>query len=103
MGEVIARAVLFARAVHLLVAAARAASLSVPAFRAPPRIEGAVRTVARYKGGVTVAVVIRERPVGEWLGDMVDGLLEVNGIGGNERMRAALLDAVSTIDVEETT
>jgi hypothetical protein len=88
----------FADAAKRLGAATRAAGLVVPAFRCPPRVPGARRTVRRYPGGAVVSVVMRDRPWEEIAGDMVEGVVVVNGLEGEAalRMRTALLEALGS-------
>ena len=69
-----------ADAARRLGAAAREAGLSVPAFRSPPRVPGAARTIRRYPAGAVVSVRLRERPFGEVVADMVDGVLAANRV-----------------------
>jgi hypothetical protein len=89
--------VLFAHAARRLGAAARAAGLTVPAFRSPPRRSGAPRTIRRLPGGPVVSVVLRGRPFGDVLVDMVEGIVIANGLQdpAAARVRGTLLDAVS--------
>ncbi len=70
----------FADAARRLGAAAHEAGLSVPAFRSPPRVPGAARTIRRYPAGAVVSVRLRERPFGEVVADMVDGVLAANRV-----------------------
>lgn len=78
------QAVHFADAARRLGAAARAHGLTVPAFRCPPRAPGVVRSVRRYPGGAVVSVVLRERPFEEVVSDMVEGVLVVNRLAGDD-------------------
>lgn len=77
-------------------AEARRHGLAVPGFRSPPRLPGAVRTVCRQPGGALVAVAWRGRSPADVVGDLVDGLVLVNGLAGPEAaacrrsLRAAL-------------
>lgn len=89
-------AVLFTRAARQLGTAARAAGLEVPAFRTPPRLEGAVRTVRQFPGGSVVSVTVRGRAFDDVAGDLVDGIVRVNGLQGDAATAARhdLLDAV---------
>ena len=86
----------FAQTARALAAGTRAAGLSVPAFRTPPKRPDAVRTIRKLPGGTVVAVRVRDRPCDDVVGDMVEGVVQANGLTGEaaERLRAALLDAV---------
>ena len=86
----------FAEAARTLGEAARALGLTLPAFRSPPRLEGVHRTLRRRRGGVTVAVRLRERPWAAVVADMIDGVVVANGLEGPaaSRARAALWAAV---------
>jgi hypothetical protein len=72
---------------------ARRAGLVVPGFRSPPRLDGAIRTI-RYRpaGGTVVAVVIRDRPISDVVGDMIDGVVAANQLSGEraEEVRGRL-------------
>jgi hypothetical protein len=64
---------------------ARHAGLIVPGFRSPPRLAGARRTIRRPPaGGAVVAVVIRDRPIGEVITDMIDGVVAANQLSGEQ-------------------
>jgi hypothetical protein len=95
-GRAPAPALRFADAAKRLGAATRAADLVVPAFRCPPRVAGVVRTIRRYPGGAVVSVVIRDRLWDEVAGDMVEGVVVVNGLEGEAalRMRTTLLECL---------
>jgi hypothetical protein len=72
---------------------ARQAGLMVPGFRSPPRLTGARRTIrCPPAGGAVVAVVIRDRPIGEVISDMIDGVVVANELSGAsaEEIRARL-------------
>jgi hypothetical protein len=87
----------FATAARALGDAARARHLEVPAFRSPPRVAEADRTIRRRgDGGSTVSVRLGGRPWPAVLGDMVEGVVVANRLGGPEamRLRAALWTAV---------
>jgi hypothetical protein len=86
----------FAQTARALAAGARAAGLLVPAFRTPPKRSDAVRTIRKLPGGAVVAVKVRDRPRVEVVGDMVEGVLQANGLSGEAatRMRSTLLAAV---------
>lgn len=62
----------------------RRLGLEVPGFRSPPRTPGALRTVSRPPGGAVVAVAWRDRSPADVVGDLVDGLVLVNGLAGAE-------------------
>ncbi|HET7653782.1 MAG TPA: hypothetical protein VFK42_12140 [Acidimicrobiales bacterium] len=78
---------------------ARGLGLVPPAFRTPPRVAGVDRTLRRQRdgrvGGV-VAVRLAGRPPAAVVGDLVDGVIAVNGLGGDEavRARSALLAGI---------
>jgi hypothetical protein len=82
----------FARAVQALARTARALDLTVPGFRSPPRLVGVHRSIKRWPGGATVAVVVRDRPWPAVLADLVEGVVAANGLSGPaaDRARAAL-------------
>lgn len=94
-----ASSIRFANAARALTTAARRAELAAPGFRSPPGVDGAQRTIRRHRRGVTVAVVLRDRPWAAVLSDMIDGVAVANGIQGvgADRWRtsawAALADA----------
>jgi hypothetical protein len=70
----------FARAVQALAQAARALGLLVPGFRSPPRLVGVQRSIKRWSGGATVAVVVRGRPWPAVQADLVEGVVAANGL-----------------------
>ena len=82
----------FARAVQALAAAARALGLVVPGFRSPPRLVGVQRSIKRFPGGATVAVVVRGRPWPAVQADLVEGVVAANGLTSPaaDRARAEL-------------
>ena len=86
----------FSDTARRLGSAAGAAGLVVPAFRCPPRVAGARRTVRRYPGGAVVSVTLRERPFDEVRADMIEGVVVVNRLEGDEalRTRTALLESL---------
>jgi hypothetical protein len=86
----------FAQTARALAAGTRAAGLNVPAFRTPPKRSDAVRTIRKLPGGTVVAVRVRGRPREEVVGDMVEGVVQANGLSGKAaaHLRRALLDAV---------
>jgi hypothetical protein len=68
----------FAVAARELSRAARALGLVAPSFRCPPRLVGAQRSLRRYRGGVAVAVQLRDRPWAAVVGDMIEGVVVAN-------------------------
>lgn len=89
----------FAEAARCLARSARALGLHAPDFRSPPRRLGAVRTIRRRPdGGTTVAVLVRGRPFPAVLGDMIEGVVVANRLGGRaaHRARAQLWAAVES-------
>ena len=70
----------FARAVQALGQAARALGLMVPGFRSPPRLVGVQRSIKRWPGGATVAVVVRDRPWPAVQADLVEGVVAANAL-----------------------
>jgi len=82
----------FARAVQALAHAARTHGLLVPGFRSPPRLGGVQRSIKRWPGGATVAVVVRGRPWPAVQADLVEGVVAANGLSGPgaDAARAAL-------------
>lgn len=86
----------FARAVQALAAAARALGLTVPGFRSPPRLVGVQRSIKRWPGGATVAVVVRGRPWAAVQADLIEGIIAANALPApaSDRARAALWQAL---------
>jgi hypothetical protein len=86
----------FARAVQALARTARELGLTVPGFRSPPRLVGVQRSIRRWPGGATVAVVVRDRPWAAVQADLVEGIVAANGLRGPEAdtARAALWLAI---------
>ncbi len=73
----------FARIGRLLTDTAAGDQVEAPGFRSPPRIPGVRRSVTRNRdGSVTVAVVVRDRPVMAVLSDMIDGVVLTSGRQG---------------------
>jgi hypothetical protein len=70
----------FADAARLLTREARRRGLVAPSFRCPPRLVGADRTLRRRTDGGVIAVRIRGRPWPVVLGDMIEGVVVVNGL-----------------------
>lgn len=90
----------FARAVQALAAAARAQGLVVPSFRSPPRLVGVQRSIKRWSGGATVAVVVRGRPWPAVQADLVEGVVAANALASpaSDRARAELWEALAEAD-----
>ena len=86
----------FARAVQALAQAARALGLTVPGFRSPPRLVGVQRSIKRWPGGATVAVVVRDRPWPAVQADLVEGIVAANELRSPaaDRARAELWSAL---------
>ena len=86
----------FARAVYVLAASARSLGLVVPGFRSPPRLVGVQRSITRWPGGATVAVVVRGRPWPAVQADLVEGIVATNGLlsPASDRARAELWRAM---------
>jgi hypothetical protein len=82
----------FARAVQTLACTARELGLAVPGFRSPPRLVGVQRSIKRWPGGATVAVVVRGRPWPAVQADLVEGIVAANGLRGSaaDAARASL-------------
>ncbi len=73
--------------------------LTAPGFRSPPRSPEVSRTFKRFPdGSVIVAIRLHGRHRNEVLGDMIDGILMVNGLraGRAEKMRTTLQWAVTS-------
>lgn len=86
----------FARAVQALAVATRQLGLAVPGFRSPPRLLGVQRSIRRWPGGATVAVVVRDRPWPAVLADLVEGVVAANRLQGPQadHVRTALWAAL---------
>ncbi|MEX2293537.1 MAG: hypothetical protein WD691_07080 [Acidimicrobiales bacterium] len=86
----------FARAVQSLGAAARTQGLVVPGFRSPPRLVGVQRSIKRWPGGSTVAVVVRGRPWAAVQADLIEGVIAANALDSPaaDRARADLWNAL---------
>jgi len=95
----------FARAVQALAHAARALGLIVPGFRSPPRLVGVQRSIKRWPGGATVAVVVRDRPWPAVQADLVEGIVAANQLRSpaSDRARAELWLALESAPPEEAT
>jgi hypothetical protein len=70
----------FAQSVQTLAGAARSLGLVVPSFRSPPRIVGVLRSIKRWDGGATIAVVVRGRPWPAVQADLIEGVVAANGL-----------------------
>lgn len=86
----------FARAVQALAATARTQGLIAPSFRSPPRLVGVQRSIKRWPGGATVAVVVRDRPWAAVQADLVEGVVAANRLTSPaaDRAREALWHAL---------
>lgn len=86
----------FAQAVQSLAAAARGLGLVVPGFRSPPRLVGVQRSIKRWPGGATVAVVVRDRPWPAVQSDLIEGVIAANALvsPAADRARAGLWQAL---------
>ncbi len=86
----------FARSVQVLGAAARSLGLVVPGFRSPPRMVGVQRSIKRWPGGSTVAVVVRGRPWAAVQADLIEGVIAANSLTSPaaDRARAELWAAL---------
>jgi len=93
----------FAQAVQALAGAARAHGLVVPSFRSPPRLVGVLRSIRRWEGGATVAVVVRGRPWPAVQADLIEGVVTANGLvpPDSDRARAELWLALEAAPTEE--
>src|SRR3546814_6804217 len=78
----------FATAVQVLARAARAQGLVVPGFRSPPRLGGVHRSIKRWDGGATIAVVVKDRPWAAVQADLVEGVIAANRLVGAAADRA---------------
>ena len=87
----------FADAARVLTREARRRGLVGPGFRCPPRLVGADRTLRRRADGGVIAVRIRGRPWQAVLGDMIEGVIIVNGLDAHQatRVRTELWEVVS--------
>ncbi|HEX4868357.1 MAG TPA: hypothetical protein VFV32_12150 [Acidimicrobiales bacterium] len=93
-------AIRFARTVQSLSAAARALGLEVPGFRSPPRLVGVQRSIKRGAGGITVAVVVKDRPWAAVQADLVEGVIAANGLEPPvaDRVRSELWAAIEPVE-----
>jgi hypothetical protein len=93
----------FAQAVQTLAGAARALGLVVPSFRSPPRLVGVLRSIKRWDGGATIAVVVRGRPWPAVQSDLIEGVVAANRLvpPDSDRARAELWLALEGAPTEE--
>ena len=93
----------FAQAVQALATCARGLGLIAPSFRSPPRILGVLRSIKRWDGGATVAVVVRGRPWPAVQADLIEGIVAANGLvpPDSDRARADLWLALEAPPAEE--
>jgi len=86
----------FTQAARLLSREARRQGLAAPGFRCPPRVVGVVRTIRRHHGGAVVAVLVRGRPWGAVVADMIEGVVVANRLGPPvaDRIRTELWEAI---------
>lgn len=80
----------------MLGTAARALGLVVPGFRSPPRLMGVQRSIKRWSGGATIAVVVRDRPWPAVQADLIEGVIAANELisPAADRARAELWRAL---------
>ena len=83
----------FTAAARVLAQAAAELGLDVPGFRSPPRIVGVNRTVRRGRDGIggVVAVRLADRPFTAVIGDMLEGVIRINGLDVPEADRVRTL------------
>jgi hypothetical protein len=93
----------FTQAVQTLAGAARAQGLVAPSFRSPPRLVGVLRSIKRWHGGATVAVVVRGRPWPAVQADLIEGVVAANQLvpPASDRARAELWRALEGPPTEE--
>jgi len=72
--------------------ASRLRGLDVPTFRYPPGLACVQRSIRRRSGSATIAVVVRGRPWGAVVADMVEGIVVANDLdpARADTVRAAL-------------
>ena len=63
--------------------------LVTPGFRSPPRLVGVQRSIKRWTGGATVAVVVRGRPWPAVQSDLIEGIIAANRPGQPGRRSSA--------------
>lgn len=80
----------------MLGTAARTLGLVVPGFRSPPRLVGVQRSIKRWAGGATIAVVVRDRPWAAVQADLIEGVIAANELTSPaaDRARAELWRAL---------
>ena len=95
----------FAQAVQTIAGAARASGLIVPSFRSPPRLIGVLRSIKRWDGVATIAVVVRGRPWPAVQADLIEGVVTSNGVlpPDSDRARAELWLALEGPPASEET
>ena len=95
----------FAQAVQTIATAARAHGLVVPSFRSPPRLVGVLRSIKRWDGGATIAVVVRGRPWPAVQADLIEGVVAANALAppDSDRARAELWLALEGVPAAEET
>jgi hypothetical protein len=86
----------FTQAARLLSREARRRGLVAPGFRSPPRVVGVHRTVRRHRSGAVVAVLVRGRPWGAVVADMIEGVVVANRLVPPvaDRVRTELWEAI---------
>jgi hypothetical protein len=94
----------FTAAARVLAQRAAELDLVVPGFRSPPRIVGVNRSIRRGRdgqGGV-VAVRIADRPFTAAVGDMIEGVIQINRLEPPEadRVRTQLWRTMLQFTVE---
>jgi hypothetical protein len=97
MADVESPVLRFAETVRQLGIEARRHGLCMPGFRSPPRLHGVARSLRRRSdGNATIAGVVRGRPWGAVVADMVEGVIVANQLSGvdADRARAALWSVV---------
>lgn len=97
----------FTAAARVLAHRTAELGLVVPGFRSPPRIIGVNRTMRRARGdaGGIVAVRLSGRPFTAALGDMIEGVIVINGLDASEadKVRSLLWRAMLQFTVESGT
>jgi hypothetical protein len=78
----------FAVMARRLADSARRAGLVSPSFRSPPKLAGVDRALHGRGPGSVVAVRVRGRPFEAVLADMIEGIVNVNGLAGPAASRA---------------
>ena len=86
----------FAETARSLGRAARLRGLQVPTFRSPPGIADEQRSIQRREQSSTVAVVVKGRPWGAVVADMIEGIVAANLLDSRraDTVRSALWLAV---------